>query len=453
MALATRCPHCGTSFRVAADQLKLRGGIVRCGACQEVFDGNAALFDLDAAAARASAVDAPPAHGLEAAPANAIDEPPENVVDAPPAIALEAAQPNVHDEPPEHFTDAPQAHSVDAPQANVVDEPLAIDITGDVGTVAAEAAFEAPYTLDFDAADDPFAVLPKSAAAVPDAHPDITPAPAPDIDADLLHALQVEQADAAPIPQAAVLLHQAAATPQTLALPSALPPATATATAPAKLSTRPSAPADRATRAAPKSAPSSDSESESSSESGSGPASTAPPEPDEPDFVKRDRARARAGRNRRLLMAAGSALLLPALAFQILTLAHDQLAAHVPALAPLVAAACLPLGCKIALPAQIEALAVDPGELQTLARPDTFALLTQMRNQGNIVQAWPSIELTLSDDADQPVLRRVIGPPDYLPPTAPVARGFPAHAEQGVKLYFEIDQLKASNYHIAVFYP
>ncbi|MGO4468107.1 MJ0042-type zinc finger domain-containing protein, partial [Pseudoduganella sp. RAF53_2] len=45
MALATKCPHCNTVFRVAADQLKLRGGIVRCGACNEVFDGNAALVE------------------------------------------------------------------------------------------------------------------------------------------------------------------------------------------------------------------------------------------------------------------------------------------------------------------------------------------------------------------------------------------------------------------------
>ncbi|WP_025917166.1 DUF3426 domain-containing protein [Herminiimonas sp. CN] len=39
MALATRCPHCHTTFRVAHDQLKLRGGIVRCGQCRQVFNG------------------------------------------------------------------------------------------------------------------------------------------------------------------------------------------------------------------------------------------------------------------------------------------------------------------------------------------------------------------------------------------------------------------------------
>lgn len=39
MALATRCPHCHTTFRVAHDQLKLRAGLVRCGACKEIFNG------------------------------------------------------------------------------------------------------------------------------------------------------------------------------------------------------------------------------------------------------------------------------------------------------------------------------------------------------------------------------------------------------------------------------
>ncbi|VVE52340.1 hypothetical protein PIN31115_04750 [Pandoraea iniqua] len=42
---ATRCPHCHTVFRVVADQLKLRDGLVRCGHCREVFDGRAYLCE------------------------------------------------------------------------------------------------------------------------------------------------------------------------------------------------------------------------------------------------------------------------------------------------------------------------------------------------------------------------------------------------------------------------
>lgn len=43
MSFITRCPACGTSFRVVSDQLKISEGWVRCGQCQQVFD---ATLDL-----------------------------------------------------------------------------------------------------------------------------------------------------------------------------------------------------------------------------------------------------------------------------------------------------------------------------------------------------------------------------------------------------------------------
>ncbi|MFC0349001.1 DUF3426 domain-containing protein [Undibacterium danionis] len=50
MALATQCPHCYTSFRVANDQLKLHAGMVRCGACKQTFNGIEHLLAPGAAA-------------------------------------------------------------------------------------------------------------------------------------------------------------------------------------------------------------------------------------------------------------------------------------------------------------------------------------------------------------------------------------------------------------------
>ena len=49
MTLATRCPGCGTSFRVVQDQLKVSEGWVRCGRCNEVFNAIEALFETDTA--------------------------------------------------------------------------------------------------------------------------------------------------------------------------------------------------------------------------------------------------------------------------------------------------------------------------------------------------------------------------------------------------------------------
>jgi predicted Zn finger-like uncharacterized protein len=47
MALAARCPNCRALFRVVADQLKLRGGLVRCGSCRQVFDAIGSLSYVD----------------------------------------------------------------------------------------------------------------------------------------------------------------------------------------------------------------------------------------------------------------------------------------------------------------------------------------------------------------------------------------------------------------------
>jgi predicted Zn finger-like uncharacterized protein len=55
MSLATRCPACGTVFRVVRDQLKVSEGWVRCGRCSEVFNASQRLFELEAAAPMAEA--------------------------------------------------------------------------------------------------------------------------------------------------------------------------------------------------------------------------------------------------------------------------------------------------------------------------------------------------------------------------------------------------------------
>jgi hypothetical protein len=80
-----------------------------------------------------------------------------------------------------------------------------------------------------------------------------------------------------------------------------------------------------------------------------------------------------------------------------------------------------------------------------------------LHNNSGSVQAWPNIELMLSDGADKAVLRRVFAPPEYLgrehKQEKITSEGFAARSEQAVKLYFELAQINASGYHIAVFYP
>jgi len=179
---------------------------------------------------------------------------------------------------------------------------------------------------------------------------------------------------------------------------------------------------------------------------------------DEPGFVKRDRRRKQVGKAARIAMALGVPLLLAALAAQVLGTFRNPLAAAVPSLKPALVSACALAGCTVDLPAQIDALSIEQGELQTLA-DNVFSFTTTLRNGARTAQAWPHIELILNDDAGKPVLRRVFAPRDYLAPAAnaagaaDMAKGFAPRSEQSVKLYFELAQIKASGYHIAVFYP
>jgi predicted Zn finger-like uncharacterized protein len=53
--LVTRCPACRTAFRLVADQLRLRQGLVRCGQCDTVFDAREHLIEVPVPAASAAA--------------------------------------------------------------------------------------------------------------------------------------------------------------------------------------------------------------------------------------------------------------------------------------------------------------------------------------------------------------------------------------------------------------
>jgi len=99
MALAARCPHCHALFRVVADQLKLRGGLVRCGGCRQVFDAIGSLSYVDDHALAREKAEAPIGGAALPGPAVAVPvasrpqrprEPP-----APPAAPPPPAKPSV----------------------------------------------------------------------------------------------------------------------------------------------------------------------------------------------------------------------------------------------------------------------------------------------------------------------------------------------------------------------
>lgn len=408
MALATKCPHCNTIFRVAADQLKLRGGIVRCGTCREVFDGNAAL--VDPAAASPFLTSGPGA-----------------------AVPLSATDPADHSLP--SATD---------------DEPI--------------------YSLDFDTSSDPFGILPPTAqlkeedgdgehieldldvslpdealADAPVAAPVMAPAEAPEAPLPQPMApFKRRQVD--DVPAFATYLRDSRREPRLDAEAAPALPAIdkVSLDKPASARREPTL-ADHSFEALP-ATPVALEPAEEQDEA------VLPPADDEPAFVTLGRRREQSGKALRAAMAAGSVVLLLLLFLQVMTTFRNPLAAQFPQWKPTLVALCKLSGCQVDLPAQIEALSIEQGELQTL-KDQTFSYVSLLRNQSRSVQAWPSIELILNDANDKPLLRRVIAPRDYLPATIDVSQGFAPRSEQTIKLYFALDQLKASGYHIAIFYP
>lgn len=410
MALATKCPHCNTIFRVAADQLKLRGGIVRCGTCREVFDGNAAL--VDPAAASPFLTSGPGA-----------------------AVPLSTTDPADHSLP--SATD---------------DEPI--------------------YSLDFDTSFDPFGILPPTAQLKDDADdgehieldldvslPDEALADAP----VAAPVMAPPEAPEAPLPQpmAPFKRRQVDDAPAfaTYLRDSRREPSLAAGAAPAlpaidKVSLDKPVPARREPTLADHSfeaLPAAPVAPEPTIQTVAGETAVARAD-DEPAFVIQGRRREQSGKAMRIAMAAGSVVLLLLLLLQAMTTFRNPLAAQFPQWKPTLVALCKLSGCQVDLPAQIEALSIEQGELQTI-KEQTFSYVSLLRNQSRSVQAWPSIELTLNDADDKPLLRRVIAPRDYLPANIDVSQGFAPRSEQTIKLYFALDQLTATGYHIAIFYP
>ncbi|WP_415582996.1 zinc-ribbon domain-containing protein, partial [Cupriavidus taiwanensis] len=84
--LVTRCPACRTAFRLVADQLRLRQGLVRCGQCETVFDAREHLIEIPLPAGN-TAGSAPASAPKPAAPASATADTSAPLVPSPAAPA------------------------------------------------------------------------------------------------------------------------------------------------------------------------------------------------------------------------------------------------------------------------------------------------------------------------------------------------------------------------------
>ncbi|SOY50648.1 Conserved hypothetical protein [Cupriavidus taiwanensis] len=467
--LVTRCPACRTAFRLVADQLRLRQGLVRCGQCETVFDAREHLIEipLPAGTTAGSALAQRPAASPAPAPAAAETTAPpasSQAVPAPtpaftPTIdpgydvpALDA--PTMLMSSPEDTTVPPQAGMDDAEIERALHEANAAVADRDARDAQRQAA---DPVAEAAPAPAPAAQQPTPPAAWPaldrgalDSAAGTPAAPTPGAIPSASEFLRAASADTAPAPwpDHTPRPPDSPSRPASPTLPDAAPGAGDGDQAPAAgtdtiaSATGGAVAREQATRRWVR------------AEAPAGPVFA-------PDFLRHAREREREREPRRPIAVPRAAwralavVLAIAALLQLAYLGRSQLAGHFPMLRPALEAACAPLGCTVPPWRDIDALRIETSQLQRQDEGgDTYLLAVTLRNQGRASTALPAIELVMTDLQDQLLLRRVLQPAEYLEPSqqAFAAQGLRAGMELPVRVRFRTQQAPA-NYRVLIFYP
>jgi len=387
-------------FKVVPDQLRMSDGWVRCGRCGEVFDATAQLQPLVAVA--------PPPNEMAARDAGATV-----------LSELSIAAPPVDESA---VTEAAAPAMVASPQAVTPrDEPAQVPAT------------EPPAQED---AVPSLALLPSEVVPVEETRSlssDPTHAPSQDL---VMPEAEAEAEGASGLAEALP------ATPESEVLAPREPTLMAlTLNEPTRIEPVLEASAE----SAPVSGPAHEAvPPEVASESA--------PEVPEVSFVRQARRKAfwRRPWVRALLTLVVLALTL-ALALQVTVQQRDRLAALQPRLMPWLQALCEPLQCRLAPLRQIESVMIDNSAF-TKVNGEVFRLGVALRNQATIPVAMPSLELSLTDSQDQPVVRRVLHPADLgAPPVLPAAGEW--SVTTNLTLEAEGQAERIAGYRLIAFYP
>ena len=114
----------------------------------------------------------------------------------------------------------------------------------------------------------------------------------------------------------------------------------------------------------------------------------------------------------RVVLGVSSVILAALLLLQLVIQQRDGLAALEPTLTPGLQAACEYLQCEIRPLRHIEAIVIDSSSFNKLSS-DAYRLGFSLKNTSATSVAMPSLEVTLTDSQDQPLLRRVLTPAQF----------------------------------------
>lgn len=161
-----------------------------------------------------------------------------------------------------------------------------------------------------------------------------------------------------------------------------------------------------------------------------------------------------APRGGRYAWAAAGLLALALLLAQAVYVFRAELALSQPDWRPQLEELCGQLGCDIPLPRKTDLVSIEASDLHPdPQQKNLLALAATLKNRAPFVQEYPHLEVTLTDTRDQPMVRRVFAPAEYLAEGANVRAGFAANGDLAVNLWLDTGNVGASGYRLYLFYP
>ena len=145
-------------------------------------------------------------------------------------------------------------------------------------------------------------------------------------------------------------------------------------------------------------------------------------------------------------------LLVAALGLQATLHERDRLAASVPYLRPALTAMCGALECRIAPFKQIDSLVIDASSFVKV-RGDVYRLNLTLKNTAPLDVAAPSVELTLTDTQDLPLIRHVLSASELGAQQSTLLAGGELVTVVPLNVKTEGSAERISGYRLRVFYP
>ena len=132
---------------------------------------------------------------------------------------------------------------------------------------------------------------------------------------------------------------------------------------------------------------------------------------------------------------------------------RTSISADYPQFKPYLVQACAALKCEIDLPKNLDFFALDDSDMQEdYAHKNVIKFSSLLINNAPYAQAYPNIELTLTDTADQPVLRRLIKPSEYLASNTNADAGIDSREEMRINLSINVADMAVAGYRVLLLY-